>query len=313
MEEKNTGFDTAVDILCDELAETVRKIPERKKSLIQEIRLRVHKPVTFSYGSETLFADSSGKILYSYSDKVYTVSKRNIYDTFRRICSYSVYSHQNDIKNGFITVHGGHRVGICGTAVVNDGKISAVSDISSLNIRIARQIFGVSEELVSKLCPLKNGVLIVGAPSSGKTTLLRDIAYRISMGMGCKMQKTVVIDERGELSGTHNGVSFNDMGLCDILNGYPKGEGILQAIRSLSPQVIICDELGTDKDCENVAAGLNAGAKIIASIHASGFDELMRRSQAVKLLKTGAFGTAVFLESADKPCKITGYEMINEV
>lgn len=310
MADTNDSFSTAVGVLCDELAEAVNKIPDGKKASVQEIRLRADKPLTFSDGNETLFTDGSGKILYSVSEKAYIVTRRNIYDTFRRVCSYSVYSHQNEIKNGFITVYGGHRVGICGTATLTDGKISAVNDISSLNIRIARQIFGVSEEIITKLCPLEGGVLIAGVPSSGKTTILRDLAYRLSMGVGCKIQKTVVIDERGELSGTHNGTAYSDMGLCDILNGYPKGEGIIQAIRSLSPQVIICDELGTDEDCQSVAAGFHAGAFIIATIHAPNFEELLKRSQTKSLLDTGAFKTVVMLESSDRPCKIAGIERI---
>ena len=310
MTEKYDSFDTAVGILCDELAEIVNKIPDSKKSSIQEIRLRAQKPLTFSYGNDTLFTDGNGKILYSFSDKVYTVSQRSIYDTFRRVCSYSVYSHQNEIKNGFITVRGGHRVGICGTAALTDGKISAVSDISSLNIRIARQIFGAAQEIVERLCPIDGGILIAGMPSSGKITLLRDLAYRLSLGIGCKIQKTVVIDERGELSGTHNGISFSDMGLCDVLNGYPKGEGIMQAIRSLSPQIIICDELGTDEDCRSVSMGFNAGAYIVATIHAPNFDELMKRSQAKKLIATGAFKNVIMLESSDKPCKISSFKRI---
>lgn len=310
MTEKNDSFGTAVSVLCDELAEVVLQIPDGKKSSVQEIRLRAGKPLTFSDGNETLFTDGKGKILYSFSDKAYIVTKRNIYDTFRRVCSYSVYSHQNEIKNGFITVHGGHRVGICGTATLTDGKISAVSDISSLNIRIARQIFGVSEEIITQLCPLQGGILIAGVPSSGKTTLLRDLAYRLSMGVGCRIQKTVVIDERGELSGTHNGTAYSDMGLCDILNGYPKGEGIIQAIRSLSPQVIICDELGTDEDCKSVMMGLNAGAYMIATIHAPNFEELLRRRQAKRLINTGAFKTVIMLESSDRPCKIANIERL---
>ncbi|MBQ3929149.1 MAG: stage III sporulation protein AA [Clostridia bacterium] len=310
MTEKMDSFQSAAEILCDELQEMVGKIPDSKKHLIQEIRLRSQKPLAFSYGSDTLFTDSSGKILYSAGERAAIVTQRHIYDTFRRVCSYSVYSHQNEIKNGYITVQGGHRVGICGTASLSDGKIATVTDISSLNIRIARQVLGAAEEVIQKICPLEGGILLAGMPSSGKTTLLRDMAYRLSMGIGCKIYKTAVIDERGELSGTYKGAAYCDMGLCDVLNGYPKGEGMMQAVRSLSPQVIICDELGTDEDCQSVTMSLNSGAYVIATLHAADFDSLMKRRQTAGLLATGAFKTIIMLDSPDRPCKIRSYERI---
>ncbi len=236
-----------------------------------------------------------------------TASQRSLYDTFRRLCDYSVYSRQDEIRNGFITVRGGHRVGLCGTAACENGRITTLNDISSMNVRIARQVFGVSEELIGHLYPLEGGILIAGVPSSGKTTLLRDLARSLSLGIGCHIMRTAVIDERGELSGTYAGTAYNDMGLSDVLNGYPKGEGIMHAIRAMSPQVIICDELGTEEDCRAVAQGCHAGAAVIASIHAASYEELLCRRQARALLQTGAFATVVMLESSDHPCKIAKY------
>lgn len=301
------AFDSAVEVLSEEIRTVLKNIPDSKKNVVQEIRIRCGKPLALSDGATTMFTDSDGKILYSMSEKAFVVSQRAVYDTFRRLCDYSVYSRQDEIKNGFITVKGGHRVGLCGTAVIDDGKITALNDISSMNLRIARQIFGVSDELIRNLYPFEGGVLIAGVPSSGKTTLLRDLARSLSLGIGCHIMRTSVIDERGELSGTYTGNAYNDMGLCDILNGYPKGEGIIHAIRAMSPQVIICDELGTSEDCRLISQGFNAGATMIASIHASDYDGLLKRKQAVELLATGAFATAVILESSDRPCKIAQY------
>ena len=118
--------------------------------------------------------------------------------------------------------------------------------------------------------------------------------------------RVAVIDERGELSGTFRGSAYNDLGLCDIMNGYPKGEGIIHAIRALSPQVIVCDELGTEEDCRAVAQGFHAGAWIVASIHAGSLEELQRRSQGRRLLRSGAFRTVTVLTSCDRPCEISG-------
>lgn len=300
------SFDSAAAVLCDELAEAVTALPEGKKDAIQEIRLRAEKPLALTDGTSAMFTDGKGRILYSMSSNALIATRRHLYDTFRRLCGYSVYSCQNDIKNGFITVQGGHRVGLCGTAVVSEGKITAVNEISSLNIRISRQIPGVSQGLLQKLTPMNGGLLLAGVPSSGKTTLLRDLARSLSLGLNCKMMRTVVIDERGELSGTFRGSAYNDLGLCDIMNGYPKGEGIIHAIRALSPQVIVCDELGTEEDCRAVAQGFHAGAWIVASIHAGSLEELQRRSQGRRLLRSGAFRTVTVLTSCDRPCEISG-------
>lgn len=304
MAECQDSFVSAAEMLCEEVREAVLSLPESKRTAIQEIRLRAGKPLALTDGTSTLFLEEGGRVLYSVSEKAFCTTQRQIYDTFRRLCGYSVYSVENEIRNGYLTVRGGHRVGLCGTAVVAEGRIAALSDISSLNVRISRQVLGAAEELVRRLYPFKGGVLLVGAPSSGKTTMLRDFARRISLGEGCRMLRTTVIDERGELSGTYHGTAGNDMGLCDILNGYPKGEGILQAIRALSPQVIVCDELGTDEDCRLAAQGFHAGAIIAASVHAPDYESLLHRPQAQRLLQTGAFQNVVILQSSDRPCTI---------
>ena len=305
-ESRNTdSFNSAAEVLCPEISNVLSLLPDSIKSSVHEIRIRADKPVALSDGSTTMFMSDKGRILYSMSDNAFTASQRNIADTFRSICNYSVYSYRNEIRNGYITIRGGHRVGLCGTAVIKDNEVSAINDISSLNIRIARQIFGVSEDIIKQLYPFEGGILIVGAPSSGKTTILKDLAYRLSLGIGCRIMRTSLIDERGELSGTYCGIACNNVGLCDVMNGYPKGEGIMQAIRALSPQVIICDEVGTDEDVTSIAQGFNAGAIIISTIHSSSYDELMHRTQTEKLLQTGAFSTIIILESSDHPCKIS--------
>ncbi len=299
---KRDYYDRCASMLCSGLSEILLKIPEVKRTAVQEIRLRSNKPIALSSGKETFFVCENGSIIYSPAPRAVICTREHLFECFRRICSYSVYSKQNEITEGYITASNGCRIGISGTAAVKKGMICSVTDITSMNIRISRQFFGISRQLMQKLFPLDGGILIAGAPSTGKTTLLRDIAYNASLGNECRIMRTSVIDERGELSGGNKGEL--DLGLSDVFSGYPKKYGMIQAIRSMSPQLIICDEVGTDEDASTIAKGANAGAYIIATIHAGSIRELESRSQTKKLLETGAFSTIVMLDSSDRPCNI---------
>ena len=201
---------------------------------------------------------------------------------------------------------GGHRVGVCGTAVYEENRVSGIRDISSLNIRIAREVYGAADELLRELDKEISGLLIAGPPSSGKTTILRDLARQLSI----KGKKVVVIDERGELGGAFQGICQNDLGLSDVLTGFPKGEGILQAVRCLSPELIICDEAGSRQEAAAIEEGLNAGVGLITTLHAGSLEEIYRRSQGMQLLQSGAFYRIVLLEGRSPPGTVQGiYEV----
>jgi stage III sporulation protein AA len=227
-------------------------------------------------------------------------------DAVRRLCNYSVYAFQNEMKNGFITLRGGHRVGICATAVTNaQGELTAVRNVSSLNIRIAREINGAADELISTVYNEKiRSLLIVGEPSSGKTTVLRDIASRIA-DKEFGYMRVCIVDERSEIAATSEGINSKKMGVgCDVLNGYPKAEGMMIALRALSPEVIICDEIGSDEDVKAIENISNAGVKLISTIHADSFSQLIKRPQFLKLMHTAAFDVAVILSGKHQPGKI---------
>lgn len=297
-------FDEASRALSDRLYKTVYKLPNELKADVQEIRIRAEKPLVLSMGRKTMFVDKAFELSESMENAV-TASFEDIVASFQNVCCYSVYSHQNEIKNGFVTMGSGHRVGLCGTAVISHGEISSVRDISSLNIRIAREIPDAAEELLQRVGSVEGGLLIVGMPCSGKTTILRDLARRISLGIGCRIMRTSVVDERSELSGTYAGIARNDLGLSDILNGYSKHEGIMQALRTLSPEAIICDEIGASADMRAIEQGINAGVSIVATIHAGNYRELLSRSQGKALINSGAFRTVVILESRENAGKIS--------
>lgn len=303
-----TRFDRAAHGVCDRIRTYFLNIPKEAKKTAQEIRLRVNRPVAIETVKGTFFLTKSGHLSVSPSTESVIAEKQDLENSFRLICSYSVYAHQHEICNGFITMAGGHRVGICGTAALTSGCVSNIRDISSINIRIARQIDGCANEILQSLeGTIEGGVLLAGPPSSGKTTILRDIARQLSSGMCGRVKKVAVVDERGELAGTYLGVPQNDLGPCsDILDGYPKGEGILQAIRSLSPEFVVCDELGGTSDAQALLQGLHAGVHIISTIHAGSLQELQKRVQVVQLLRTEAFEHVVLLKSGTVPGKIEG-------
>jgi stage III sporulation protein AA len=304
----DSRFDSAAKALSDRIGKYLKSLPDEIKNQAQEIRLRVNRPVSVCCTNGIYFLSKNGRLACCPGGDMILADKSDIEESFRNICSYSIYSHQNEIKNGYITLCGGHRVGISGTAVFHEGSVSGMRDISSVNIRIAREITGSADELFSVLNHnVASGLLIAGAPASGKTTILRDIARQLSSGICGTIKKVTVVDERGELAGTYMGMAQNDLGLCsDVLNGYPKAEGIMQAIRSLSPEFIICDELGGNDEVRAVEQGLNAGVSMISSIHAGSIDEFLKRKQAIALLETGAFGSVAMLNGQDKPGKIKG-------
>jgi stage III sporulation protein AA len=280
-------------------------LPLKIKARVQEIRLRAGRPVMLSLPEGPVFVTKQGLPTFTQCGALLYAQKSDIDEAFRMICDCSVHSHQREIQNGFVTLHGGHRAGICGTAVTQNNTVSNIRDISSINIRIARDIAGAANEVVAALTSGGKiaGSLIIGPPGCGKTTILRDLARILSTGTQLtRMMRVAIVDERGEIAATFQGQPQNDLGpCCDVLDGYPKGEGIMQAVRCLSPDVVICDEIGGEDDERAVEMSLNAGVAVIASAHAASMRELMMRPQTARLVSTGAFKKAVRLKGRECP------------
>ncbi|MDR1565182.1 MAG: stage III sporulation protein AA [Oscillospiraceae bacterium] len=304
--ERAARFEEAVKTLSPKIRAMLMAVPTEIRARTQEIRLRTNSPLSINTGKETYFIQNKNMLFKTPLMGVDCLSREDIEECFLGLCEYSVYSHQEDIKNGFITIKGGHRAGICGTAVTAEGKVVGVRNVSSINLRIARQINGAAEAICKEVFfNGLSGLLIAGAPSSGKTTILRDMARQLSGGCLGEPLRVAVVDERGELAGVYRGSSANNLGYCcDILNGYPKSEGIMQAVRSLSPDVILCDEIGSKEDIEAIEMGVNSGVSFIASIHAASLKELARKIQIKRLLETGAFPKIVLLGGRDNPGEI---------
>ncbi len=297
----------AIAFLPDKIKYPILAISENAALNINEVRLKRRRPIVLSSSDGQMFLKYSGEVTQNFEEtSVCIVEDDDFDDAVRRLCNYSIHAFQNELKNGFVTVSGGHRVGIVGTAVMNaQGEISAVKNISSLNIRIAREINGAADEVISSIFRDRiRSVLIVGEPSSGKTTVLRDIARSLS-GAEFGFLRVCIVDERSEIAAISEGISKNALGVgCDILDAYPKADGMMIALRAMSPDVIICDEIGSDKDAlaiENIA---NAGVTLVASIHAENFLGLLKRPQFKRLMATSVFETAVVLSGRETPGKI---------
>ena len=311
----NRCFLQATECLCAPLRDALRSLPPNQQSSITEIRLRNSMPVVLTCAEGALFVYSS-RLSPVYSQGAVKVSAEQLEETFKRICGYSVHSHRTSINSGYITVEGGHRAGVCGTAMREGESVCSVRDINCINIRIAKQIKGSANGVYSALFAHSlPGVIIAGAPSSGKTTLLRDLARQLSGEQRGKFIRTVICDERGEIAAVHNGVPANDVGInCDVLTSYPKGEGIMIALRSFSPQVIICDETGCEEEIKAIESGVNSGVSFIVSVHASSRKELCSKLQIRRLIETGAFSDVVLLNASDRSEKyFKAKELYNEI
>ena len=272
---------------------------------VQEIVLRADRPIAIECADHRFYLSESGNAV----DSLHTVgllkaSASDIFEIFKSICDYSVYARQDELNRGYITIENGVRVGICGTAVVRDGIIVNIKDITTLSFRVAREVIGCSCELIGMIRPL-DGVLIVGPPSSGKTTLIRDMTRILS-----ERHKVSVIDERNEISATVGGRSGCDIGMADVIVGMDKGRGIITALRSMSPDLIICDELSGKNDADALRYALRCGVSFIATVHARDIGDLRSRPVTAELLNTGAFRYVVFLDDRHNAGRIGRiYEM----
>ena len=245
-----------------------------------ELRLRVG-------GACTLLAGGKRYILRS------RVSREELSSTFIKMCGGSVYSHRDTICRGFIALPGGIRVGLCGSAVTEKDNITAVADISSLCVRIPHDIKGVGEPVCRLLREKSGGVLVYSPPGVGKTTLLRSVIIRL--GSASPPTDIAVIDTRGEL-----GASLPAYLSVDLLSGYPRGAGIESATRTLSPKLIVCDEIGgSTSECQSIIEANNCGVPLLASAHASSVAELLRRPGIAMLCEAGVFSNLVGIKRSD--------------
>ena len=265
---------------------------------LQEIRLRVWEPLLIIYDNREFFVDENGKLTTCMSH-IYIVTAEDIQSTLDSISQYSLYAYEDEIRQGFITIQGGHRVGIAGKVVMENGKIKTIRHISFLNIRLSHQVKGCGEALLPRI-EGADGIrhtLIISPPRCGKTTLLRDLIRLISDGSPGRPGVTVgVVDERSEIGACYQGVPQNDVGMrTDVLDGCPKAEGMQLLIRSMSPTVVAVDELGKEEDFRAVESVIHCGCTLLATAHGNSLEDIMEQPFFQKLKSMQVFERYIIL------------------
>ncbi|WDV47947.1 stage III sporulation protein AA [Clostridiaceae bacterium M8S5] len=302
---EHTRFDDVLNYIDIEIRQILKNISFVDKESFEEIRLRVNQPLILCKGAIDYFVDKNSILHSSFNEDAYIVSKEEVYKTFQFCCNHSIYAHEEDIKRGFITLKSGHRVGLVGSAIYSNNMVETIKDITSLNIRISKEIIGASDKILPYVIKDDKTIyhtLIVSPPKCGKTTILRDLIRNISDGVGSinfKGLRVGVLDERMEISGVHKGIAQMNLGVrTDILSSCPKYEGIMMLIRSMSPQVIATDELGSKSDIDAIHEALKAGVKLVATVHGESLEDVMNKPYLNQIIKENIFQKIIILDNS---------------
>lgn len=269
---------------------------------LQEIRLRIGSPLLVVYDGGEYMIDFDGTLRKEICGG-YQITEQDLRDTLQIVSSYSLYAFEEEVRQGFLTIAGGHRVGMAGRTVVEHGVVRGMRHISFLNIRLAHQIRGCADRILPHLVVDRQPVstLIVSPPRCGKTTLLRDLVRQLSDGSACADGRTVgVVDERSEIGGCHLGIPQNEVGMrTDILDCCPKAEGMMMLIRSMAPEIVAVDEIGDSRDADAIASVMNCGCKLLATVHGQSPDDIMKKPLLAHLLREKLFERFVYLQRKD--------------
>lgn len=257
---------------------------------IQEIRMRANRPILLKLKEKDLILQ-------------YNVTQAEILQIVERLCENSIYAYKNQICEGFITIKGGHRVGLTGTCVIENGKITNIKHISSLNFRIAREILNCSTRALREIIDIENksiyNTIIIAPPGKGKTTILRDIIRKLSNGIeeiNFKGKTCGIVDERGEIAAMFKGVPQNDVGIrTDVIENVSKTQGIHMLVRTMAPEIIACDEIGSNEDIEAIHYALYSGVKGIFTMHGRNIEDIKNNKSIYKMIENREIQKVIFL------------------
>ena len=303
--------ETILNFLPKNIANLISQIPPNQKEELEEIRIRIDRPMEITVKGAPRFLS-------------YIIQPEDAFHLMNKISHFSIYTLEEELKRGYITVSGGHRIGLAGKVILEEGKVKAIRDISSFNIRIAREKVGIAGPIIPYIFQGNwMHTMIIGPPQTGKTTLLRDIARMISSGVpkrGIQAYKVGIVDERSEIAGCVNGIPQLTFGhRLDVLDACPKAEGMMMMIRSMSPDVLIVDEIGRKEDTEAIQEAVHAGIKLIMTTHGTSIEEIRNRPSLKNILEERIFQRFVVLSRKEGPGTVTqildanGKEMINKV
>ncbi|MCX7885195.1 MAG: stage III sporulation protein AA [Caloramator sp.] len=291
-------------LLSQRVAKKISELNLNEISGIEEIRMRAEKPLMIFKDGYDYFLGEMG--LQKNNIRTFIVEKNDIERTLQLMSDFSIYAVEEELKQGFLTLKGGHRVGIVGRVVLEENRIKTVRNISSLNIRIAREVKGCGINAVKRL--YSEGIkhtLIASPPGCGKTTLLRDIIRIISNGcseINLRGHKVGIVDERSEIAGCYLGIPQKDVGIrTDVIDACPKVQGIIMLLRSMSPEIIAVDEIGSLKDADAIEEAINSGIKVISTVHGKDMDEILKKAGIRSLMANKAFERILILSRKKGP------------
>lgn len=298
--------DTIIQLFPNEIRPLLEKAVGNAESLT-EIRIRCDRPVFIVRGRREYVLSGQGEEIATGRDRCISCREAVCFDQnqmeqiFHHICRYSPYAYEEELKNGFLTVAGGHRVGVAGQVLAQEGRVQSIRNIRFLNIRISHEILGCADSVMDKIYDRKGNrwysTMVIAPPACGKTTLLRDMIRQISDGAGRKRAQTVgVVDERSEIAGCFFGCPQNDVGMrTDVLDGCPKAYGMEMLLRSMAPDVIAVDEIATERDVDTLLLMAHCGITILATVHGDHKQSLLEKQYLQPLFAAGCFQRFVVL------------------
>lgn len=280
------------ETLPDTIRKIIRSLPAPLIQDMEEINIRENRPLMVYSRGRDYFVCPDGSVC-THLERAYIVTADDTRELMQLISDYSIYAFDEEIQNGYITLRGGHRVGITGKTVLDKGQIRTMKHINSFNIRISKEVIGAANKIMPFLLSGKKvyHTLVLSPPQMGKTTLLRDIARNLSDGFpGYRGVKVGIVDERSEIAGCWYGLPQRQVGIrTDVLDSCPKAAGIMMMIRSMSPRIILTDEIGRPEDAAAIEEALNAGITIITSAHAADLQDALARPFLSRILERRIF------------------------
>ncbi|MDE6102807.1 MAG: Flp pilus assembly complex ATPase component TadA [Ruminococcus sp.] len=302
---------TSYEIISSYVTESVRTAMQsvnHDERNATEIRLRCRRAVSYIYPDKIKYLTKNGRLTDKYYDsECVKVTADDIRQTVEKLCHFSVYSCTRELHEGYFVLKGGIRVGVAGTYSETAGQ--TIKDFSSLNFRMARCVENCAVQIYERIFHGHSSVLICGGVNSGKTTVLRDLCRLCGNNF-----KVSLIDERNEISSAFGGVPENDVGvLTDVLVGCRRSVGIISAVRTLSPDMIFCDEISETEDSSSILQAFGCGVNFVATVHAENYEGLMKRTAIRPLIDAGVFDYAVFLEGSSFPGRVREIRRLKNV